>query len=73
MNGWPCAFRPAAHSTTPRHWSSTPGVCRPETHNRVVADRGDDSQANRHTPDKHGLTDGITRRAKPGQIGKCLR
>jgi IS5 family transposase len=40
------------------------------TRSRPLADRGYDSQANRHVLDEHGLADGIARRAKPGQTAK---
>jgi IS5 family transposase len=40
------------------------------TRNRLLADRGYDSAANRQTLQQHGLADGIARRAKPGQTAK---
>ena len=40
------------------------------TRNRLLADRGYDSAANRQVLQRHGLADGIARRAKPGQTAK---
>lgn len=40
------------------------------TRDRLLADRGYDSQANRQVLARHGLADGIARRAKPGQTAK---
>jgi IS5 family transposase len=40
------------------------------TRERLLADRGYDSQANRQTLQQHGLADGIARRAKPGQTAR---
>lgn len=40
------------------------------TRNRLLADRGYDSAANRQVLQQHGLADGIARRAKPGQTAK---
>lgn len=40
------------------------------TRNRLLADRGYDSAANRQVLQRHGLADGIARRAKPGQMAK---
>lgn len=40
------------------------------TRERLLADRGYDSAANRQTLQQHGLEDGIARRAKPGQTAK---
>jgi IS5 family transposase len=40
------------------------------TRNRLLADRGCDSQANRQLLDEHTLVDSIARRAKPGQTAK---
>jgi IS5 family transposase len=40
------------------------------TRKRLLADRGYDSAANRQTLQRHGLADGIARRAKPGQTAK---
>ena len=37
------------------------------TRNRLLADRGYDSAANRQVLQRHGLADGIARRAKPGR------
>lgn len=40
------------------------------TRDRLLADRGYDSQANRQVLRRHGIADGIARRAKPGQTAK---
>jgi len=40
------------------------------TRDRLLADRGYDSQANRQVLEARGLQDGIARRAKPGQAAK---